>query len=84
MMWKDKGYMASGEKLVSLSLNTFCNVSKVFGHASKMFSHASKAFSHASKVFNKFLVKGCCSINGIFTINDMHNAQCTSGSSNIA
>ena len=33
MMWKDEGYMANGERLVSLSLNMFNNA--VFGHVSK-------------------------------------------------
>ena len=35
MMWKDKGYMTSGEKFISPSLNMFSNVSKAFGNASK-------------------------------------------------
>ena len=34
MMWKDEGYMASGEKLVNPSLNAFSIASKAFGHAS--------------------------------------------------
>ena len=85
-MWKDEGYLASGEKLVSSSLNVFSVASKAFGHASKPFSHASKLFNHVSKpfshasklfnhvskmsthAFNKRLVKGRCSINGIFMI----------------
>ena len=44
MMWKDEGYMASGEKLVNPSLNAS--------------DHASKAFGHASKAFNKRPEKG--------------------------
>ena len=42
MMWKDEGYMASGEKLVSLSLNAF-------GHASKVFNDASRASNDGPK-----------------------------------
>ena len=38
MMWKDEGYMASGEKLIGLSLKTFSNAPKVFGHVSKPLS----------------------------------------------
>ena len=30
MMWKDEGYMASGEKMVSPSLNAFSHASEVF------------------------------------------------------
>ena len=60
MMWKDEGYMAGGEKLVSCSLNTFRNVTKVFGHTSKAFGHASKVFNHASHVFS---IHSKCSIS---------------------
>ena len=42
MMWKDEGYMASGENLVSPSLNTFNNASKVLSHAFRAFSDVSK------------------------------------------
>ena len=43
MMWKDKGYMASGEKLVSPSLNAFSNASKAFGYAFIVFNDESKS-----------------------------------------
>ena len=45
--------MASGEKLVSPSLNAFGYVSKTFGHASKAFYDACRAFSHASGTFSE-------------------------------
>ena len=38
MLWKDEGYMTSGEKLVSPSLNMFSNAPEAFCHASKAFS----------------------------------------------
>ena len=53
--------MASGEKLVSPSMNMFTNVFKTFSHASKPFCHVIKLFSYTSKpfshAFNKHLVK---------------------------
>ena len=68
MMWKDEVYMASGERLVSLSLDAFNNamfghVSKAFGHVSRALSDASRAFNHVSKVFNKHSVKGRSSVS---------------------
>ena len=57
--------MASGEKLVSPSLNAFSNAFKEFDHVSKPFNYVSKTFSHA---YNKRSVKGRCSVNGMFTI----------------
>ena len=45
MMWKDEGYMASGEKLVSPSLNACSDTFKGSSHASKAFNDASRGFN---------------------------------------
>ena len=44
--------MASGEKLVSPSLNAFNIASKAFSHVSKAFNHVSRVFSEGL-LFNK-------------------------------
>ena len=52
MIWKDEDYIASGEKLVSPSLNAFGHVSKAFNYASKAFNYASKAFNDAFRAIS--------------------------------
>ena len=82
MMWKDEGYMASGEKLVSPSLKAFSIASKAL-RPKRLVMHLEcsmmrlerslmhlRVFSHVSnvsRVFNKRSVKGRCSVNGMFT-----------------
>ena len=53
MMWKDEGYMASGEKLVSPSLNAFNNASKALDHAFRAFSDASKSVQSCIQIMHR-------------------------------